>query len=388
MASVAELAEARQNRLISINQTTTNRVSRLWQGVDFDNLDTSWMTVGPQMAAQVTAGQLTAAKGSDSFTSKVSSVYGFEEEASALVAGAIAGVDGKGRPVDGALYGAVTTTKRATGSGLGRAEAFHAGAAYLASMVKTMMADSGRAADMVAATGKGYTRYVRVVNPGACSRCAILSGVSDYKTAFKRHPACKCSSAPVMDDGSTKTPPGTFDSADEYFESLSEAEQDRVFTKAGAQAIRDGADVQSVVSARRGATGITTSRGVGRETRPNSGRRLQKTTVGHKPDGSPIEVYTTSEGTTRRGAFAKQQKRLNVADTRLAGSRYSSTTRVRLMPEEIYNVAKSPAEARVLLRDAGYLDTPGLSPAQRIEQALTDRKLADRLYGRAGYQLG
>lgn len=384
MASVAELAEARQNRLISINQTATNRVLRMWQGVDFDNLDTSWAQVGPLMAEQVTAGQLAAARGADSYTSKVSSVYGFEQEASSLVADAIAGVDGKGRSVEGSLYGAVTTTKTATGSGLGRVEAFHAGASYLAAIVKTMMADSGRAADMVAATGKGYTRYVRVVNPGACSRCAILSGVSDYKTAFKRHPACKCTSAPVTDDDKTKTPPGTYDNVSDYFDSLSDVEQDRVFSKAGAQAIRDGADPTAIVSARRRATGISSARG----SKGVSGRRIQKTVIGRKPDGSPIEVYTTTEGTTRRGAFAKQQKRLGVADTRRAGSRYSSTVRVRLMPEEIYNVAKTPAEARVLLRDAGYLETPGLSPGERIEQALTDRKLADRLYARAGYSLG
>lgn len=388
MASVAELAELRQNRLISINQTATNRVSRLWQGVDFDNLDASWAQVGPLMTAQVAAAQVTAARGSDPFTSKVSAVYDFEQEASALVAGALAGVDGRGRSVDGTLYGAVTTTKRATGSGLGRAEAFHAGASYLAVMVKTMLADTGRAADMVAATGKGYTRYVRVVNPGACSRCAILSGVADYKTAFDRHPACKCTSAPVLDNDQVKTPPGTYDNAGDYFDSLSDAEQDRIFTKAGAQAIRDGADPQAIVVARRGASGITTSRGVGRETRPNSGRRLTKTTVGHKPDGSPIEVYTTSEGTTRRGAFAKAQKRLSVSDTRLAGSRYSSTTRIRVMPEEIYSVARTPAEARILLRDAGYLETPGLSITQRAEQAITDRKFADRLFARSGYSLG
>lgn len=384
MASVAGLAEARQNRLISINQATTNRVSRLWQGVDFDYLDTSWADVGPLMAAQVTAGQLASARGADSYTSKVSAVYDFDQETSALVAGALAGVDGQGRDVEGSLYGAVTTTKRATGAGLARAEAFHAGAAYLATIVKTMLADSGRAADMVAATGKGYTRYVRVVNPGACSRCAILSGVSDYKTAFKRHPACKCSSAPVLGDGKTKTPPGTFDNAGDYFDSLSESEQERIFTKAGAQAIRDGASPQEIVSARRGATGIRTARG----SKPNSGRRFQKTTIGRNPDGSPIQVYTTTEGTTRRGSFGKQQKLLGVAEKKRPNARYMSTSRVRVMPETVYSVARTPAEARVLLRDAGFLTTPGLSPAQQIEQALTDRKLADRLYARSGISLG
>lgn len=385
MPSVAAIAEARQNRLLSINATATNRSLRLWSGMDYDQLDQSWDSIGAAITSQVVAAQGAAARGSDSYTAKVSSAYEFDQEASRLIPEALAGVDGKGRRIEGSLYGAVTTTKEAVGVGLGRAEAFHAGAAYLATIVKTLVADAGRAADMTAATGKGYTSYVRVVNPGACSRCAILAGVSDYKTAFKRHPACRCTSAPVTDG---KVASGLHSDVSEYFDSLPEVEQDRIFTKAGAQAIRDGADPQAVVSARRGANGITTSRGVGRETRPNSGRRLAKETIGYRPDGSPIQVYTTSEGTTRRGQFAKQQKRLGVADQRRAGSRYSSTNRVRLMPEEIYNVARTPAEARVLLRDAGYLETPGLSPAARIEQALTDRKLADGLFRRAGYFLG
>lgn len=37
-----------------------------------------------------------------------------------------------------------------------------------------------------------------------------------------------------------------------YFNSLSAAEQDRLFTKAGAEAIRSGADLARVVNARRG----------------------------------------------------------------------------------------------------------------------------------------
>jgi hypothetical protein len=384
--SVASLAESRQNRLIGINDTVTSRALLLWSQMDVARLDESWQTVGPAMVQQVTAAQYTAATGADRFTDGVSSEYDFTIEPSRLVPEAFAGIDGAGRPVEGLLYGAVTTTKEAIGAGLGP-RAFEAGASFLASMVKTAVADLGRSADMVSATGKGYTQYIRVVNPGACSRCAILAGVSDYKRAFKRHPACKCTSVPVVDDGGGGTPKGLFDNPGDYFESLSPAEQERVFTKAGAQAIRDGADPVKVASARRGGTGITTSRGIGRQTVPNSGRRLEPTTIGYKADGSPIRVHTTSEGTTRRGRFGRAQERLGVDNQRLGGSRYSSTSRVRLMPESIYQVARTPAEARVLLRDAGYIETPRLNPTQRIEQAARDRQLADRLYARAGFTL-
>lgn len=384
--SVADLAETRQNRLISINDTATNRSLRLWRGMNLEQLDSSWATIGPSITEQVTAAQVASATGSDRFTTQVSAEYGFEQEPSRVVPQAFAGVDGSGRPVEGLLYGAVTTTKRAVGAGLG-SRALEAGASYLASMVKTVVADLARSSEMVSATGKGYTQYVRVINPGACSRCAILAGVADYKTAFKRHPACKCTSAPMVDD-KTAVPVGMIGSVDDYFGSLSPAEQERIFTKAGAQAIRDGADPSKVISARRGATGISTSNGIGRQTRPNSGRRLEKTTIGYRPDGTPIEVYTTSEGTTRRGNFGRAQQGLGVNDQRLTGSRYSSTTRIRLMPEEIYNVARTPAEARVLLRDAGYIDPPGnITAAARSDMARTDRALADRLYSRAGYSL-
>jgi hypothetical protein len=53
-----------------------------------------------------------------------------------------------------------------------------------------------------------------------------------------------------------------------YFRSLSTQDQDRIFTNAGAQALRDGADMGRVVNARRGMSdnGLTTSearRGLG-----------------------------------------------------------------------------------------------------------------------------
>ncbi len=91
-----------------------------------------------------------------------------------------------------------------------------------------------------------------------------------------------------------------------YFASLSSAEQDRVFTKAGAEAIRAGADIAKVVNARRG---------------------MQEATLfGRK-------VLATSEGATIRGARA-----------------------VRLMPETILrDAAGNRDEAVRLLKLHGYL---------------------------------
>lgn len=77
-----------------------------------------------------------------------------------------------------------------------------------------------------------------------------------------------------------------------YFESLNESEQNRIFTKAGAEAVRDGADLNRVVNAR---LGITTYQ-VGSE-------RYKVTTVGTGRKGRrrplrllPETIYKQANG--------------------------------------------------------------------------------------------
>src|SRR5690606_2959120 len=108
---------------------------------------------------------------------------------------------------------------------------------------------------------------------------------------FERHPECKCSTVPVMGG---ETPDGIFDSAGSYFNSLSEVEQNRIFTKSGAEAIRLGANENAVVNARRGMYSAK---------QPGSlvARATPRTIIG--PDGVPFQAYTTTEGTSVRGWF-------------------------------------------------------------------------------------
>lgn len=101
---------------------------------------------------------------------------------------------------------------------------------------------------------------------------------------------------------------------------MDEAEQDRVFGKAGAQAIRDGADIARVVNARRGMTTAAD---------PSGRRRLVRDERG---------LFTTTEATTRRGRLPGQ----------VAGA--------RLMPESIYEIAKGDRDEAIrLLRAHGYI---------------------------------
>ena len=121
-------------------------------------------------------------------------------------------------------------------------------------MVLTEIADAGRGAAGVQIAARPRVGYVRMLNPPSCSRCVILAGrFYRWNQGFLRHPRCDCTHVPTMvTDQAEAFAHGLIDDPYEAFERMSEAEQNRVFTNAGAQAIRDGADMYQVVNARRG----------------------------------------------------------------------------------------------------------------------------------------
>lgn len=343
LRDVAANHQARRNALA---EAAAAAAVRQFRGIAVRDLDAGWVNAEQAIVAAVTSAQLTAATQATPYTNKVAALMGAETEPARLVVLAFANVTREGREVGPELYSSVTLTKRLIGAGQGVGRAFEAGTALLSILAANIVRDTGRSADRTIATSKGFTYSVRVISPGACSRCAVLAGVKGYRTDFDRHPRCKCTSMPLMD---TETPKGFHRSPDEYFDSLSKAEQDRVFTKSGAEAIRLGADPAKVVNARRGAPGISYSaRGTGRAT-PG---RLQPVTIGRKADGSPLQVYATNEGVTSRGGFGRAQTlNANV----LAGDRYRRTSTLRLMPEQIVQMSDDPARIRELLKKYGYV---------------------------------
>ena len=145
--------------------------------------------------------------------------------------------------------------------------------------------------------------WIRVVSPGACSRCIVLAGrFYAWNAGFARHPLCMCSHAATSSAvAAPESPAGVFDA-------MTAAEQDATFGKAGAAAIRAGADIGQVVNARRGM-----ERAQGR-------------------------ALVTREGVTAGG----------VAGRLLGG-------RARLMPETIMELASDREEAVRLLRAHGYI---------------------------------
>ncbi len=351
--SLSDLAFAHNDSRIRLGHDLARRLVRLWRTVPLTNLDEGWQGVAPQMQFLVTQAQLEATRQAQRYLAALDRAWEFEPKPAAIVPQAFSDVMGDGREVAPALFGSVTNTKELIGGGLAPARAFESGASFIAVVAQAALHDMGRNADRVLAAGKGYTRYVRVVNGSACSRCAILSGKSSGPEAFKRHTGCQCGVAPVPDD--RKPPKGLHDSPEAYFDSLSRADQDRVFTKSGAEAIRHGASPRAVVNARRGAYGIGYK---GRDNVPvprNIRNQLRPITIGFKPDGSPLQVYATDESTTARGQFYKSERARVAAFT--SRGQYTRTTTVRLMPEQIAVMAGGDSERWVvLLTKYGYLE--------------------------------
>jgi len=346
-----EIAAAHQLRRDRIARLATVRGLRVWRRIDPQELDLGWAVHGRELTTVVAAAQVTAARQAVPYVNAVGREYGVNPPVR-IVPEMFGGVMADGRELGPALFSAVTTTKTFTGRGLSGARAFEAGAGFLATLIGSAVHDLGRQADSVAAAGKRWTRYVRVLNPGACSRCAVLAGKNSNSTPFLRHPRCRCTAFPLPDEG--EPPAGFFAGPDDYFESLSRSEQNRIFTNAGAEAIRNGANAQAVVNARRGASGIGYSGGRNVPVLPGAGNRLQRVTIGVKADGSPLQVFATTEGTTARGAFARAEGRATLSAAR--GGRYRRTTSIRLMPEQIAVMAgNDPVRYRELLVRYGYI---------------------------------
>lgn len=387
MSIQSEAALRFQADTIRRSDQVTARLLRLWRQVPVDDLDAGWLSVEPEMVALVSAAAAQNAEAGSRMVARVGRADGATGDA--VVPYAFAGVDGSGRPSGSLLHGAVTTTKEQIGRGIGARAAFMAGGAYLAAMSKTVIADLARSSAAAASAGRGYVRYVRVVNPGACSRCAILAGSDRFSKPFERHPACRCTSVPVLDGEGI--PDGLHGSPADHFDSLSREEQDRIYTKAGAEAIRLGADPVQVVGARRGASGMSYSRG--RPSMPWRPKRMQRVVIGAHPDGTPIMGYVTIEGTTRRGVYGGIQRDLREVFQRVGDARYSQSVRSRLMPETILELTSDPDLRRVLLRDAGYLQTPITDWSTndwiraRWEQQRLDRMAADTFYRSLGIDL-
>lgn len=307
MPAAAELLYDEQARLI---RAAVAALLGIWGELDPARLNASWVQrqVGGRLELSLARAQELAAVAADAYTEIILAEAGVDISPDGrVVPTSLAGVASDGRDLAGLLLQPLIASQVAVASGVPPREAMTSGAAVLTRIVGTQVADAGRAAMGLGIAARPRVGWVRLVEPGACSRCVILAGrFYRWSNGFDRHPMCKCRNIPAAEDTADLRPDND---PMAHFNSLSEKEQNAQFTKAGAQAIRDGADIYRVVNGRRKAMGLSVA--------------------GHR-------IRATAEATSRRAGLG-----LGKAP--------------RLMPEEIYRQAKSRDEALRLLTRHGYL---------------------------------
>lgn len=347
MSNLSLLALEHLKRREELSGRVARNAARLWRSIESQNLDAGWDLIAPTLDRLVSAGQYRAAAMAPRYTSAALAEQGASVSSGAIVTAAFTGVTLDGREVGPELYTAATTTKRLIAGGVGVGQAFRVGTSLMSLLTAQMVRDAGNMADKVSSVSRGTVQYARVLNPGACSRCAILAGVGNFSKHFERHPGCKCTTVPVRNGEGA--PEGIYASSGEYFNSLSEAEQDRIFTKSGAASIRLGASETSVVNARSGMYRV-------RQEGSLVARATPRQIIG--PDGKPFMAYTTTQGTTVRGWYGggRGGSMPGSQYVKSSSDRYRRTTSVRLMPETILQLADGdPVKAQELLRQFGYL---------------------------------
>lgn len=273
--SVELVAQAHYAQRAAVSTAVAVTAAELWAQVSLSAIAASWQALVAVLSAAVGAGQRRAAVPAAQYVADVAAAAGrASDQAGGLVPESLVGVASDGRDLTSLLYRPAVATLTAIGQGTDVETAHRAGGVALDMIVRTQVADAGRAADQVAIVAdRTMTGYVRMLQPPSCSRCVVLAGRRyRWNQGFRRHPRCDCVHIPTAEDSADdlRTNPRA------YFDSLTPAEQDRAFTAAGAQAIRDGADVARVVNARRaiytagGRTftrDSTTRRGTGRQVR-------------------------------------------------------------------------------------------------------------------------
>jgi hypothetical protein len=277
-----DVAARHARRQVALARRAALEVARLWARVDRQQIGLSWAASVPAAVQVLGSAQAIAAASSGVYLDDLLAAYGMESAPEGrVVAEAFAGVASDGRDLPGLLYQPAVTALTALKGGASEARAMAAGRFTADMIVRSQVADAGRVADGVALTVRPQlTGYVRMVVGGACDRCLILAGrVYRWNAGFQRHPRCDCRHIPAPEDvaGDLRTDPKA------AFEAMPAAEQERVFGRAGAEAIRDGADMARVVNARRG------MQVVGK-------RKFTTEAAGRRPRLMPEQIYADARG--------------------------------------------------------------------------------------------
>lgn len=250
-ATVEGVAQEHQAEQAARARDTAKTLLASWAAVDLASIAASWLALlaaGP-MAILVAAQLLAARRGARYVQRAVEALGVRADPLAAVLPERFAGAAADGRRLDVLLYQPAITTLQAIRAGADVRRAHALGGVQLDMIVRTEVADAGRVATGTAITVRPGIGWVRMLNPPSCSRCVILAGrFYAWNDGFERHPRCDCVHVPSTEDTADDLRTGP----KAYFDNLDEAEQNRVFTHVGAEAVRDGASLVSVVNARRG----------------------------------------------------------------------------------------------------------------------------------------
>lgn len=310
---IPEAAVTHYKQMQRLQALAVLAATNLWSEVSLADLSGSWAAHVPLLIPVLSGVQVKAATAGASYGGQTLADQGLYEAPQHFVnPAAFGGIASDGRTLEGLLYSAVPHTKTLIAGGMDPRQALKSGGSFLTTVTRTQVADAGRGAAGIDTATRRNVGYVRMLNPPSCPRCSVLAGkFYRWNAGFRRHPKCDCihmaSTQSAIEGGKSE---GLMHDPYEYFHSLSPEAQDRWYTKAGAQAIRDGGDIFQVVNSRRGM----------------------------KPGG-----LITTEGTSKRGNYGRGRA-------------------PRLTPEGIYAQNLSRADTLKLLETNGYLLPGGQNP--------------------------
>jgi hypothetical protein len=317
---VDAVTAAWQRRQDAVAALALRRAQEAWGHVDPGNVRSTWAALVPATVDMLASAQYSAAAAAPGYVAAAVIADGATPApAGAVQASRLAGVASDGRDLRSLIDFPAWQVEQARTLGMAPAQALEVGKRSLTRIVVTQVADAGRVATGLSIVNdRTVTGYIRQLGGQGCSRCVVLMGrVYRYNTGFLRHPQCKCVHRPTVLDPDRQDARMTAGPR-AHFDSLAPADQDRIFTAAGAQAIRDGADPAQVVNAARG---------------------MSTASIGNR------QIKITDEGVTRRGVAGQRAREL--------GFNYRNTP--RLMPEQIYRDATSRDSAIRLLHRFGYI---------------------------------
>ncbi len=283
--STPETAVKHYRAMLRLQRSARAAAAVAWSSLSAAYLSESWDSVSPALVAAVSRLQLDAATRGAGYGGNTLADQGLYEAPEAWVdPSSLAGVSSRGASLGAALYSAIPHTKDLIAGGMPERVALSRGREVLQMSAAAQVADAGRTAAGLDTFARPKVGYVRMLNPPSCSRCSVLAG-RFYRSneGFRRHPRCDCVHVPTTRTEAASSE-GLVHDPYAYFESLSEAAQDKTFGKAQAQAIRDGADLFQVVNARRGMSYAGVS--------ADGSRRGQR-----------VASDFTREGTTRRALW-------------------------------------------------------------------------------------